>query len=59
MKYVWTFFWVFLLAHMVTYVAGAVGGATYDFTVASYLAIGMTILVYLVPAVLPKDHQEV
>ena len=31
MHYTWTFFWVFLLIHMTTYVVSSMGGAAYDF----------------------------
>lgn len=58
MRYTWTFFWVFLLIHMTTYVVSSMGGATYDFTQATILSVVATILVYIVAAIIPNEPVE-
>jgi hypothetical protein len=57
MKYFWTFFWVFLLSHMLTYIVGSIKSASYDFTVGTILAIGISIFLFLIAAVMPKDKE--
>lgn len=58
MRYTWTFFWVFLLIHMTTYVVSSMRGASYDFMQATILAVIATILVYIVAAILPDGPVE-
>lgn len=58
MRYTWTFFWVFLLIHMTTYVVSSMGGATYDFRTATIISVVVTILVYIVGAILPNEPVE-
>lgn len=58
MKYFWTFFWTFLLAQMVTYVAGSMSGGAYNFESGLILAIGMTVFIFLISLVFPKDETE-
>lgn len=58
MRYFWTFFWSFALAQMVTYVVGSIMGASYNFMTGTYLAVGITILVLLIPVILPEDKTE-
>lgn len=55
MKYFWTLFWTFLLVQMLTYVVSSMVGVAFDYKVASIIAIPATILIYLVPMVLPND----
>ena len=58
MRYTWTFFWVFLLIHMTTYVVSSMGGAAYDFTQATIIAVVATILIYIVAAIIPNEPVE-
>lgn len=58
MRYTWTFFWVFLLIHMTTYVVSSMSGATYDFILATTLSVIATILIYIVAAIIPDEPVE-
>ncbi|MBS4177411.1 DUF2929 family protein [Lederbergia citrea] len=58
MKYVWGFVWVFLLIHMLTYVAGSMLAVPYNFATGSTLGIGAFILLVVVTAVLPSPTIE-
>ena len=58
MKYLLTFFWTFLLAHMLTYVISSMIGAKYEFGTASILGIAVTILILIVPVILPNGPAE-
>lgn len=53
MRYFWVFLWVFVLVHMVTYVAGSMIGVPYNFGTATTLSIGAAILVSIVTSILP------
>ncbi|MBS4198673.1 YjzD family protein [Bacillus sp. FJAT-49732] len=53
MKFVWGFIWTFILVHMLTYVAGSMLAAEYDFKTASILGIGAYILVLVITTILP------
>lgn len=58
MRYTWTFFWVFLLIHMTTYVVSSMSGAIYDFRQATIISVVATILVYVVAAIIPDEPVE-
>ncbi|RFU63032.1 YjzD family protein [Bacillus sp. V59.32b] len=58
MRYFMTFFWTMILVHMLTYVVSNMIGVSYDFTTATILAVGATILIMIVPALLPNDPIE-
>lgn len=58
MRYTWTFFWVFLLIHMTTYVVSSMGGAAYDFMQATIISVIATIFVYIVAAIIPNEPVE-
>ncbi|MDQ0217539.1 DUF2929 family protein [Peribacillus cavernae] len=58
MRYFWTFFWTFILIHMVTYVVSSMIGVGYDFSTANILGIAVTILILIVPALLPNGPVE-
>lgn len=49
-----TFFWTFILAHMLTYVVSSMIGATYDFTTGTILGIAAPILIMIIPAIIPE-----
>ncbi|WP_080847274.1 YjzD family protein [Cytobacillus gottheilii] len=58
MKYVWTLFWTFLLVHMLSYVAGSMLGAPYDFQTSAILAVAATLLIYVIPVILPDEPAD-
>lgn len=58
MQYIWTFFWTFLLVQMLNYVAGSMLGVPFDFAVGTILAVGATIIILIVPALLPNEPSE-
>lgn len=58
MRFIATLFWIFIIGHMITYVGGSILGATYNFTDASILGVGIAVFVYLISAVSPKGETE-
>lgn len=58
MKYFFTFFWTFLLIQMVTYVVSSMLGEAFDFKTGSILAVVMTILIFVISAIIPEGPTE-
>lgn len=58
MRYLVTFFWVFLLLQMIVYVVSSMNGAAYSFNMGLVLSIPITILISIVPALIPDDPVE-
>ncbi|MEH7302285.1 YjzD family protein [Neobacillus drentensis] len=58
MQYFWTFFWSFLLVQMLTYVISSMSGVSYDFVSGSIAAVVVTILIFIVSAVIPNEPVE-
>ncbi|WP_114743990.1 YjzD family protein [Falsibacillus pallidus] len=58
MRYIWTFFWTFLLIEMVTYVVSAMSGSEFHFATGVTLAVAATILIFIIPAVIPNEPVE-
>ncbi|WP_110929079.1 YjzD family protein [Bacillus massiliglaciei] len=58
MRYVLTFFWTFLLMHMMVYVVASMSGSSYSFTQGTILGIAVTVLVLIIPAILPKAPSQ-
>jgi len=58
MRFFWTFFWCFGLAHMFTYVVGSIKTTPYNFTTGNILAVGITLFVLLISLILPKEPEE-
>ncbi len=58
MRFFWTFFWSFALAHMFTYVVGSIKTTPYDFTTGNILAVGIGIFILLLSIVFPKEADE-
>lgn len=58
MRYFWTFFWTFLLVQMLTYVVGSMTGSGYDMMTGSILAVAATILIFVVPLIIPNETVE-
>lgn len=57
MKYFWTLFWTFLLVQMLNYVAGAMIGVEFDLVTGSIISVVATIIILVVPAVLPNEPE--
>jgi uncharacterized membrane protein len=57
-RYFWTFFWAFLLVQMLTYVVSSMVGTTYNFETGAILAVVVTIMVYVVSAIIPNEPVE-
>ena len=55
MRYIVTFIWVFLLMQMVTYVVSSMIGVDYSFQTGAVLSIPITIIVSLLPLVIPNE----
>ena len=55
MRYIVTFFWGFLLMQMVTYVVSSMIGVDYSFQTGAVLSIPITIIVSLLPLVIPNE----
>ncbi|WP_413302070.1 YjzD family protein [Bacillus sp. 1P10SD] len=58
MQYFWTFFWSFLLVQMLTYVISSMSGVSFDFATGSIAAVVVTILIFVVSAVIPNEPVE-
>jgi hypothetical protein len=54
MRYFVTFFWVFLLMQMVS----SMIGVGYSLTTASILSLPVTILIFILPLLIPNDPVE-
>ncbi|MGM9927402.1 MAG: YjzD family protein [Bacillus sp. (in: firmicutes)] len=55
MRYFVTFFWVFLLMQMITYVVSSMSGVSYAFNTGAIIAIPATILICVLPLLIPND----
>lgn len=58
MRFFWTFFWTFLLVQMLTYVVSSMLAVAFDFKTGSILAIGATILIFVVSSIIPEGPAE-
>ncbi|WP_312471325.1 YjzD family protein [Neobacillus sp.] len=59
MRFFWTFFWSFLLVQMLSYVVSSMTpGAEFDFKSGAIVSIGVTVLIYIAAAVIPKQPVE-
>lgn len=58
MRFFWTFFWSFLLVQMLTYVVSSMNGAAFDFKLGAIVSIGVTILVFVISAIIPNEPIE-
>lgn len=58
MRFFWTFFWTFLLVQMLTYVVSSMVGIPYQFETGTILAIATTVLIFVVPQIIPNDPVE-
>ena len=58
MKYLATLFWTFLLAQMGTYVVSSMLGVAFDFQTGSILAVGFTVLIFILSALIPDGPVE-
>ncbi|AMQ22482.1 YjzD family protein [Geobacillus sp. JS12] len=55
MRLFWTFFWTFLLVQMATYVMGSMQGIGYNFTTGALLGVIVTVLIFVVAALIPDE----
>lgn len=55
MRYFWTFFWTFLLVEMLTYVVSSMNGTAFDLKMGAILSVVVTILIYVVSAIIPNE----
>ncbi|MCP3742175.1 YjzD family protein [Rossellomorea sp. BNER] len=58
MRYFWTFFWAFLLIEMTTYVVSSMNGVKFHFETGAIIAVGVTILIFVLSALIPNDPVE-
>ncbi|MEH7122162.1 DUF2929 family protein [Bacillus sp. JJ1532] len=58
MRFFWTFFWTFLLVQMLTYVVSSMLGLAFDFKTGSILAVGTTILIFVISTIIPEGPVE-
>ncbi|NHM32929.1 YjzD family protein [Neobacillus terrae] len=58
MKYFWTLFWTFLLCEMLSYVVCSMVGSEFKVETGAMLAVGFTILILIIPAIIPNDKEE-
>ena len=58
MRFFWTLVWALLLVNMISYVIASMQGDTYNFAIASGVAVVFTVIVSLIGAVLPNDPVE-
>ena len=55
MRYFMTFFWVFLLMQMITYVVSSMSGNAYEFITGAIISIPVTILICVLPLLIPNE----
>lgn len=55
MRFFWSFFWIFILMHMVNYVVSSMNGVGYDFVSASIFGVVTTILIYAISVIIPNE----
>ena len=58
MRYLWTLIWTFLLVQMLVYVGGSMLGVGYSLDTGIVLTVAVTILIYIVPLILPDGPVE-
>ncbi len=58
MRFFFTFFWIFLLSEMVTYVVSSMNQAAFHFETGLIVAVVATILVFAITLVIPANTAE-
>ena len=58
MRYIMTLFWTVLLMSMLTYVVGSMVSAAFNLQTALILGVVSTILIYIIPAILPESSEK-
>ncbi|ART75784.1 YjzD family protein [Sutcliffiella horikoshii] len=58
MRAFWTIFWSLLLINMVSYVVANMQGDTYNYVLASIIAVVFAVLVMLIGEALPNEPVE-
>lgn len=54
MQYIGTFLWSFFLISLLNYVVSAIQNVPFDFMIGVYISIGVTILIFIMSAVIPE-----
>lgn len=54
MQYIGTFLWSFFLISLLNYVVSAVQNVPFDFMMGVYISIGVTILIFVMSAIIPE-----
>ncbi|MGH2317257.1 YjzD family protein [Planococcus sp. 4-30] len=55
MQYIGTFLWSFFLISLVNYVVSAVQNVPFDFMIGVYISVGVSILIFVMAAVIPNE----
>ncbi|MFB9762634.1 YjzD family protein [Ectobacillus funiculus] len=55
MRLLWTFIWSFLLMQMMSYIISSMTGSTYDFGQATIMSVVVTVLIFIISAILPNE----
>ncbi|WP_096155156.1 MULTISPECIES: YjzD family protein [Bacillus] len=58
MRFFWTLVWSLLLVNMISYVIASMQGDTYNYVIASGVAVVFTLVISLIGAVLPNEPVE-
>ncbi|OMP67102.1 YjzD family protein [Domibacillus epiphyticus] len=58
MQYIMTFIWTLILSEMVVYVVSSMNGATFHFETGVLISIAVTILLFILTALIPNDPIE-
>jgi predicted PurR-regulated permease PerM len=55
MRFLWTLFWALLLSHMMNYVVANMQGISYDFQMATLVAVIFSLAIFLIGAMLTDN----
>lgn len=59
MRYIWTFFWTFLLVQMLSYVVSSMTeGAVFDFQTGAMISVVVAVLILIASAIIPNEPVE-
>ncbi len=58
MRYIFTFFWVILLANMVNYVVGSMVEAPYSFKLATLIGIFISMFIFIISEVAEPNTEQ-
>jgi len=55
MKFVFTFIWSFFLISMLNYVVSSINAVPFDFVLGAIVSVVVTILIFVISAIIPND----